>query len=78
MDKESLRNLLEKICQITEENNREMANSILEMRVPPANHLEALQGDRTGQYSIRINDQYRTCFRVEADNFYDVEIIDYH
>lgn len=39
-----------------------------DLRVPPANHLEALQGDRAGQYSIRINDQYRICFKVETNN----------
>ncbi|MCM1125960.1 MAG: type II toxin-antitoxin system RelE/ParE family toxin [Lachnospiraceae bacterium] len=46
--------------------------------MPPANHLEKLAGDRDGQYSIRINDQYRICFRPEGNNFYDVEIVDYH
>lgn len=54
------------------------AGCLEDLRVPPANHLEALQGDRTGQYSIRINDQYRICFRVDAHNFYDVKIVDYH
>jgi proteic killer suppression protein len=42
------------------------------------NRLEALKGDRAGQYSIRINDQYRICFRWEGQDAYDVEIIDYH
>ena len=54
------------------------AGCLEDLKVPPANHLEALQGDRAGQYSIRINGQYRICFRVEGNNFYDVEIIDYH
>lgn len=54
------------------------AGCLEDLRVPPANHLEALLGDRVGQYSIRINDQYRICFKVETNNFYDVEIIDYH
>ncbi len=49
-----------------------------DLRIPPGNHLEALQGDRAGQYSIRINDQYRICFREENNNFLDVEIVDYH
>ena len=48
------------------------------LRVPPANRLEKLEGDRKGQYSIRINDQYRICFTVEGNNFFDVEIVYYH
>ena len=54
------------------------AGCLEDLKVPPANRLEALQGDRMGQYSIRINDQYRICFTVEGNNFYDVEIVDYH
>lgn len=54
------------------------AGCLEDLRVPPADHLEALQGDRAGQYSIRINDQYRICFKVDADNFYDVKIVDHH
>lgn len=49
-----------------------------DLRIPPANHLEKLEGDRDGQYSIRINDQYRICFRYDGNNFCDVEIVDYH
>ncbi len=49
-----------------------------DLKVPPANHLEQLSGNRKGQYSIRINDQYRICFKVENNNYYDVEIVDYH
>lgn len=49
-----------------------------DLRVPPSNHLEALSGDRKGQYSIRINDQYRICFIEDNNNFYNVEIVDYH
>ena len=49
-----------------------------DLRVPPANHLEALQGDRKGQFSIRINDQYRICFSVHGCDFFQVEIVDYH
>ena len=48
------------------------------LRIPPGNRLEALKGDRKGQYSIRINDQWRLCFRFEDGNAYDVEIVDYH
>lgn len=54
------------------------AGCLEDLRVPPADHLEALQGDRAGQYSIRINDQYRICSKVDADNFYDVKIVDHH
>lgn len=54
------------------------AGCLEDLRVPPANRLEALQGDRAGQYSIRINDQYRICFSMEGNNFYNVEIVDYH
>lgn len=56
----------------------EHAVCLEDLRVPPANHLERLQGDRFGQYSIRINDQYRICFRVIEGEFADVEIVDYH
>lgn len=48
------------------------------LRVPPGNRLEALRGDRAGFYSIRINDQWRLCFRYENGHAYDAEIIDYH
>ena len=54
------------------------AGCLEDLRVPPANRLEKLDGDRKGQYSIRINDQYRICFQVEGNNFFDVEIVDYH
>jgi len=46
--------------------------------LPPSNRLEALKGNRAGQYSIRINDPWRICFRWEAGNAYQVEITDYH
>jgi len=49
-----------------------------DLKVPPSNHLEKLSGDREGQYSIRINTQYRVCFKWEGSNAFDVEIIDYH
>jgi toxin HigB-1 len=48
------------------------------LRSPPGNHLEALKGDREGRYSIRINDQWRICFRWAAAGPEDVEIVDYH
>ena len=54
------------------------AGCLEDLRVPPANHLEKLEGSRKGQYSIRINDQYRICFTAEGNHFYDVEIVDYH
>lgn len=54
------------------------AETLQDLRVPPANRLEALKGDRRGQYSIRINDRWRVCFRWEQGGVYDVEIVDYH
>ena len=54
------------------------AGCLEDLRVPPANQLELLKGNRAGQYSIRINDQYRICFNVDGNNFYNVEIVDYH
>jgi toxin HigB-1 len=54
------------------------AASLEFLRVPPGNFFEKLGGDRTGQWSIRINDQWRICFKWDGDNAYDVEIIDYH
>ena len=56
----------------------EIAGRLDDLRVPPGNHLEALKGDRAGQYSIRINDQWRVCFRWTERGPEDVEIIDYH
>ena len=49
-----------------------------DLLVPPGNRLEALRGGRTGQHSIRINDQYRVCFVWRDGNAYEVEIVDYH
>lgn len=55
------------------------ATTINDLRIPPANHLEELVGNREGQYSIKVNKQYRICFSVENQNdFNDVEIVDYH
>ncbi|MBI9108654.1 MAG: type II toxin-antitoxin system RelE/ParE family toxin [Spirochaetales bacterium] len=56
----------------------EDAIDINDLRIPPGNRLEALKRDRAGQYSIRINDQWRVCFRWDNGNAYDVEITDYH
>jgi proteic killer suppression protein len=51
---------------------------IEDLHMPPSNRLEALHGDRVGQWSIRINDQWRICFRFEDGDAFDVEIVDYH
>lgn len=51
---------------------------LAQLRVPPGNRLEALKGSRIGFHSIRVNDQWRICFRWETDGPYDVEIVDYH
>ena len=54
------------------------AESVRDLRVPPGNRLERLSGDRVGQHSIRINEQWRICFRWERGDAHDVEITDYH
>jgi proteic killer suppression protein len=54
------------------------AKTINDLRIPPANRLEKLIGNRAGQYSIRINDQWRICFDWQEENAYNVEIVDYH
>lgn len=54
------------------------AVSLIDLRVPPGNRLEALHGDRAGQHNIRINDQWRICFVWREGGAYDVEITDYH
>lgn len=55
-----------------------IATSVRELEVPPGNRLEKLRGDREGQWSIRINQQYRVCFRFQGSDAYDVEVVDYH
>lgn len=55
-----------------------VASVLDDLKIPPSNHLEALSGDRQGQYSIRINDQFRICFRWLDNHSFDVEIVDYH
>jgi toxin HigB-1 len=54
------------------------AEVLQDLRIPPGNRLERLSGSREGQYSIRINDQWRICFTWHQENAYDVEIVDYH
>ena len=54
------------------------AEQLTDLRVPPGNRLEKLTGNRAGQHSIRVNDQWRICFRWKDGNAYDVEIVDYH
>lgn len=56
----------------------QIAGRLEDLLVPPGNQLEALKGDRAGQHSIRVNDQYRVCFRWTAAGAEDVEIVDYH
>ena len=59
----------------------ELLNSIKvldELKIPPSNRLHSLQGDRKGQFSISINDQYRICFIWRDNNIYNVEMVDYH
>ena len=56
----------------------EAATRIDDLRLPPSNRLEALAHDRVGQWSIRINEQWRVCFRFENGDAFDVEIVDYH
>ncbi|NGZ96041.1 MAG: excinuclease ABC subunit A [Nitrospira sp. WS110] len=56
----------------------EIAGQLNDLRVPPGNRLEALEGDREGQHSIRINEQFRLCFRWADIGAEDVEIVDYH
>jgi proteic killer suppression protein len=54
------------------------AIQLSDLKSPPGNRLEPLRGNRLGQYSIRINDQFRICFRWQSDGAYEVEIVDYH
>ena len=55
-----------------------LAHEVTDLLVPPGNRLEKLSGDRRGQYSIRVNQQYRICFRWKPDGAEDVEFVDYH
>ena len=54
------------------------AEALDDLRIPPGNRLEKLRGDRVGQHSIRVNDQWRICFRWSNGDAYEVEIVDYH
>ena len=56
----------------------EAATDLNDLRVPPGNRLEKLSGDRSGQHSIRVNDQWRICFRWRNGNAHDVQIVDHH
>lgn len=56
----------------------DLAANLTDLQVPPSNRLHALRGDREGQHSISINDQWRICFRFEDGDAYEVEITDYH
>lgn len=77
---ESSRRLPHEIQEVARRKLRMINNArvIADLRVPPANRLEALKGGRAGQYSIRINDQWRICFRFANGQASDVEIVDYH
>jgi proteic killer suppression protein len=55
-----------------------VAHKVADLKVPPSNRLHALKGDRAGQHSISVNDQWRICFRFEDGDAYDVEFCDYH
>ena len=56
----------------------DLATSLDDLKVPPGNRLHRLEGDRQGQYSISVNDQWRICFRFEGEDAYDVKLCDYH
>ena len=67
-----LRTMLRKLVAL------DAAEALADLRVPPGNRLEKLKGRRSGQYSIRINDQWRVCFGWKDGDAHDVEIVDYH
>ena len=56
----------------------DFASAVEDMIEPPGNRLEKLKGDREGQWSMRVNDQFRVCFRWDGENAFEVEIVDYH
>jgi proteic killer suppression protein len=64
--------MLRKLVQL------DAAERLEDLRIPPGNRLEALKSDRKGQHSIRVNDQWRVCFRWDDGDAYEVEIVDYH
>lgn len=79
-DRQRSRKLPQEIQQVAYRKLRMLNNAINmnDLRVPPANHLEKLNRDREGQYSIRINDQWRVCFEWSDGDAINVEIADYH
>jgi toxin HigB-1 len=78
--RERSRKLPVEIQQVVLRKLRMINNAIdlADLRIPPANHLKKLSGNRAGQYSIRINDQWRICFEWRGSDAYNVEITDYH
>lgn len=72
--------LPQQIQQVVRRKLRMMNNALYlnDLRIPPSNKLEPLKGDRKGQYSIRVNDQWRLCFRWNDGDVFNVELIDYH
>lgn len=77
---ERSRRLPTAIQQVARRKLRMLANAATldDLRIPPANRLEALKGDRRGQHAIRVNDQFRICFVWRGGDAHDVEIVDYH
>lgn len=77
---EKVRRLPAEIAQVARRKLAQLhrVSSVDELRIPPGNRLEKLSGDREGQWSMRINNQWRLCFRFEAGDALDVEIVDYH
>jgi proteic killer suppression protein len=78
--REPIRKLLQAIHRVALRKlvQLDAATTLDDLRVPPGNRLEKLAGDRVGQHSIRINDQWRICFRWQQGDAHDVEIVDYH
>ena len=79
-DRQAIRRLGADVQRVALRKLRQLdaAVQLEDLRVPPGNRLEKLRGDRAGQHSIRINDQWRLCFRWLGNDAYDVEIVDYH
>lgn len=79
-NRERVRSIDSRIHSVARRKLRQLgyAQTLDELRIPPGNRLEALKGDRRGQFSIRINDQWRICFRWSAAGPEEVEIVDYH
>jgi proteic killer suppression protein len=79
-DRQAIRRLGADVQRVALRKLRQLdaAVQLEDLRVPPGNRLEKLHGDRAGHHSIRINDQWRLCFRWSGNDAYDVEIVDYH